>query len=163
MLTKLLSRNTCAECKLCCIFSRYNILDTPVLSPEIRKECEQLLPDIKFISKGKESYLFRMDLTEEQDLFSCPLLNPESGCMLGTEKPFDCQIWPFEITEINHKIAITISNLCDVMMQQPIYVLIDFLKQGLAEKIFSYAEQNPDVIRPYDYINPVLLWKHEKF
>ncbi|MDE6004942.1 MAG: hypothetical protein K2G88_06105 [Oscillospiraceae bacterium] len=163
MLTKLLSRNTCAECKLCCIFSRYDILETPVLSPEIRKKCEQLLPEIKFISKGKESYLFRMNLTEQQDLFSCPLLNSETGCILGTEKPFDCQIWPFQITKINHQEAIIISTLCESMMQQPIGVLIDFLKQDLAEKIFSYAEQNPDIIRPYDNRSPVLVLKQEKF
>lgn len=163
MLTKLLSRSTCANCKLCCIFNGYDIWETPVLSQEIRNQCEQLLPETEFISKGCESYLFRIRQTNEQDIFPCPLLNPETGCMLGTEKPFDCQIWPFQITKIDHQEAITISTLCEPMMQQPIGVLIDFLKQELAEKIFSYAEQHPDIIRPYDTMSPILLWKPKKF
>ncbi len=161
MLTKLLSRATCAECRLCCIFDRYSIWETPVISPELRRKIETLLPDAEFISKGEESYIFRIRELEENDLFTCPMLDPAKGCLLGTEKPFDCQIYPFQVTEIDNRQAIILSTLCETVAELSVNVLMKFLKEGTAEIIFSYAEQHPDVIRPYDNMSPVLLWKPE--
>ena len=159
MLTKLLSRETCAECRLCCVFDHYDVWETPVLSQEIRNKAEKLLPDAEFVSKGESSWLFRIREFDEDDLFRCPLLDPQRGCKLGTEKPFDCQIWPVRIMEFDGRQAITIAPICDAMMAQPIGALLSFLKEGLADTIFSYAEKNPDVVKPYDSMYPVLLWK----
>ncbi len=161
MLTKLLSRATCAKCGECCIFSRYDIWEQPALIPEVRQKAETLLPDAEFVAKGKESCLFRIRETDRYDLFLCPLLNVETGCMLGTEKPFECQIYPFQVTEIGNRQAIILSTLCEVIAKEPLNVLLEFLKEGTAETIFSYAGKHPDVIRPYDYMSPVLLWKPE--
>lgn len=160
MLTKLLSRATCADCQLCCVFDRYDVWETPILSEEIRQKAEELLPDAEFIRKGKESYLFRIRELDEDDLFRCPLLDPAKGCMMGTEKPFDCKIWPFRIMELGGRQAITIAPICDAMTAQPIGILLDFLKEGLADTIFEYAAQHPDVVKPYDEMYPILLWKH---
>ncbi len=160
MLTKLLSRETCAKCQLCCVFDRYDVWETPVLSDEVRKKAEKLLPDAEFVSKGKCSHLFRIRELDEDDLFRCPLLDPAKGCMLGTEKPFDCQIWPFRIMELDGRQAITIAPICEAMMTQPIGTLLSFLKEGLADTIFDYAEAHPDVVKPYDPMYPILLWKH---
>ncbi|MEE5992335.1 MAG: hypothetical protein V3G42_03740 [Oscillospiraceae bacterium] len=161
MLTKLLSRATCAECRLCCVFDAYAIWETPVIIPELRKKIETILPHAEFISKGEESYIFRIRELDENELFNCPLLDPAKGCRLGTEKPFDCQIYPFQVTEIGNRQAIMLSTLCKAVAENPVNVLLDFLKEGIAETIFSYAEKYPDVIRPYDYRSPILLWKPE--
>ncbi len=161
MLTKLLSRETCADCQLCCVFDRYDIWETPVLSAEIRESAAALLPDAEFIRKGEESYLFRIRELDHEDLFGCPLLDPTSGCMLGEEKPFDCQIWPFRIMELGGRQAITIAPICEAMTAQPIGTLLAFLRDGLADTIFDYAAQHPDVIKPYDSMYPILLWKNE--
>ena len=132
-----------------------------MIIPELREKIQALLPDAEFISKGKESYIFRVRELDENDLFSCPLLDNEKGCLLGTEKPFDCQIYPFQVAEIDGRQAIILSTLCEAVAKENLCTLLDFLKEETAEKIFSYAEQHPDVIRPYDYISPVLLWKPE--
>lgn len=161
LLTKLLSRNACADCKECCVFSRYSTWEQPALSPENRQKAQQLLPDAKFISKGKESFLFRIREDYPEDLFLCPLLDTEKGCLLGENKPFECQIYPFQVCELNNRIAVTLSPLCEVMMQKPIGSLLEFLKQEAGEKIFAYAELHPDVIRPYDDRNLILLWRNE--
>ena len=161
MLTKLLSRATCAECQLCCVFDGYSIWETPVISPEIRQKIESILPDVEFISKGNESYIFRIRELDENDLFACPLLDPAKGCLLGTEKPFDCQIYPFQVTEVGNRQAIILSTLCEAVAKENVCTLLNFLKEGIAEKIFSYAKQHPDVIRPYDFRSPVLFWKPE--
>ena len=162
MLTKLLSRETCADCQLCCVFDRYDIWETPVLSPEIREKAAALLPDAEFIRKGEESYLFRIRELDHEDLFACPLLDQSTGCMLGEEKPFDCQIWPFRIMELDGRQTITIAPICQAMTALSIGTLLDFLRESLAETIFSYAQQHPDVIKPYDTMYPILLWKNEQ-
>ncbi len=162
MLTKLLSRETCAKCRLCCIFDRYDVWETPVLDQEIRQKAEALIPGVEFISKGRESYLFRVRELDENDLFTCPLLDPAKGCMLGTEKPFDCRIWPFRIMDVAGRQAITIAPICDAMMQQPIGTLLQFLKEELADYIFEYADFHPDVVQPYDELYPILLWKPQQ-
>ncbi len=163
MLTKILSRDACADCKECCVFSRYDVWEQPALSPENRRKAEALLPEVRFISKGNESSLFRISEDDTEDLFLCPLLNTEQGCLLGEDKPFECQIYPFQIAKIGNRQAIILSPLCEVVMQKPVGVLLKFLKTELAEKIFSYAAQHPDVIRPYDDMSPVLLWKPRNF
>lgn len=163
MLTKLLQRETCAGCRLCCIFDRYDVWETPVFSEEKRRKVLELLPDAEFISKGRESYIFRVRELDENDLFTCPLLDPTKGCMLGTEKPFDCAIWPFRIMDVNGRQAITIAPICDAMTAQPLGTLLSFLKEELADTIFAYAAEHPDVVQPYDDLYPILLWKPRNF
>ena len=161
MLTKLLSRCTCAECQQCCIFDSYDIWNTPVLVPEIRNKIRQILPEMEFISTGTESYLFKIHT--EAESFSCPLLSTEQGCLLGEDKPFDCQIFPLRMMHLDSSIVIAVSPLCDAVMQHSMKTLLNFLKQELAETLFAYAEQHPDVIHVYDPFYPVLLWKPQKF
>ena len=163
MLKKLLSRETCAECKLCCHFESYDVWNTPLLTPELRDKAKILLPDAEFLSFGQNSYRFRIRLREQQGFFSCPLLDPEHGCMLGDEKPFTCQIWPFSIMELHGRQLISVAAFCEPMMKYSMQTLLAFLKSGLSEKIFAYAEQHPDMIQPYDDFYPVLLWKPLKF
>ena len=163
MLTKLLSRETCADCRLCCIFDRYDVWETPILSQEMRQRIQEMLPDVEFISKGQESYIFRVRELDENDLFTCPLLDPAKGCRLGTEKPFDCQIWPFRIMNVNGRRAITIAPICEAMAAQPIGTLLKILKDELAETIFAYSAAHPDVVQPYDDLYPILLWEPQTF
>ena len=162
MLTKLLRRETCAACRQCCHFDSYDMWNTPILSAEVREKAQKLLPSAQFVSKGECSCLFRIPALDADDRFACPLLDPDKGCMLGTEKPFDCQIWPFCIMELHGRQMITLAPLCDAVNALPIGTLLRFLKEELGETIFAYAEQNPDVVRPYDALYPVLLWKPQE-
>ena len=163
MLTKLLSRSTCADCRQCCIFDRYDVWDMPLLDTRTRRRVQALVPDAEYISKGRESWIFRVRTLNAHECFVCPLLDPDKGCMLGEEKPFDCRIWPFRIMETGGRQAITIAPICEAMMAQPIGVLLSFLKEELADTIFAYAEQHPDVVQPYDSLYPILMWKPQKF
>ena len=47
------------------------------------------------------------------------------------------------------------------MTAQPLSVLLDFLKEGTADTIFGYAAEHPDVVKPYDSMYPILLWKNK--
>lgn len=157
MLKKILDNRTCAECKLCCIFDRYDIWETPVFDEHAKNKLESLA-DVEFVQKDG-GYIFKAEKFDDEGLFTCPALDSEKGCMLGDEKPFDCRIWPYRIMQIGDKRAITIARICDAMYNKPLSELVGFLKKGLADTIFRYADSHPEIVKPYDNSYPVLMFE----
>jgi hypothetical protein len=157
MLKKILSGDTCANCRLCCIFDRYDVWETPVFTEDIMERIRSAHPDADFIRWG-DGYIFKVLSLNEDQLFSCPALTPE-GCMLGDDKPFDCQIWPYRIMEVGGRRAITIASICDELYHRPLAELVGFLKEGLADTIFAYADLHPEIVKPYYEGYPVLLFE----
>ncbi len=157
MLKKILDNRTCAECKLCCIFDRYDIWETPVFDEHAKNKLESLA-DVEFVQKDG-GYIFKAEKFDDEGLFTCPALDSEKGCMLGDEKPFDCRIWPYRIMQIGDKRAITIAGICDSMYNKPLSELVGFLKKGLADTIFRYADSHPEIVKPYDNSYPVLMFE----
>ncbi len=157
LLKKILSGKACAECRLCCIFDRYEVWETPVFTQEIRDRISKAVPSAKFIPKDG-GFIFRVEEFGPDGLFTCPALT-EKGCMLGDDKPFDCRIWPYRIMNVGGRRAITIASLCGELYNRPLSQLVDFLKEGLAEKIFAYAEAHPEIVKPYYEGYPVLLFQ----
>ncbi len=163
MLKEILSREICAECRQCCIFDHYDFWETPVLSEENCRNILAFQPDAEFISKGRESFIFRVQELDQNDQFTCPLLDPERGCLLDEDKPFDCAVFPFRVMELNHRRAIALFPLCKAVTERPLSELLGFLKTNLADTIFGYAAAHPDVVHPYDDLYPILLWEPHKF
>lgn len=160
MLKKILKGSSCAECRLCCIFDRYDVWETPVFTPEIRDKILEVKPATKFISKDN-GYIFRVEEFSDEGLFSCPALT-ENGCILSDGKPFDCRIWPYRIMNISGRRAITIASICDELYNRPLSQLVDFLKEGLADEIFRYADSHPEIVKPYYEGYPVLMFETKK-
>lgn len=161
MLEGLLHLKECADCQKCCRFDGYDIWEMPVLSRENIGNIRNILPDVAFLEKQQNVYVFRLEHRETDDMFPCPALDAATGCLLGKSKPFDCQIFPFHIMQLQNQNIITLSPLCDIMMQKSIRQLLDFLRDGVAAQLFAYARQYPYVIRTYDTDYPILLWEHE--
>ncbi|NLT10730.1 MAG: hypothetical protein GXY08_14725, partial [Ruminococcus sp.] len=69
MLKKILSGEACAKCRLCCIFDRYDVWETPVFTEEIRDRIQAEKPDARFISKDG-GYIFRVEELKGDELFS---------------------------------------------------------------------------------------------
>ncbi len=159
MLKKILDSKSCAECKLCCRFDRYDIWETPVFTAEICERIRAAKPDTEFVPKDG-GYIFKLKELDEDELFSCPALT-ETGCMLGDDKPFDCRIWPYRIMEIGGRRAITIASICEEMFGRPLSQLSGFLKEGLADAIFSYADAHPEIVKPYYEGYPVLMFEKQ--
>lgn len=149
MLTKMLSRSTCAACRLCCQFDASDIWELPVLPPETVVAVQQKLPDVKLVPVGAEQ-TFAAPPLEGEELFACPMLTVH-GCGLSEqEKPFDCQVWPFRLMQTeNGKIGIAISELCSGMQSYSDAQLQAFLQEGLADTMFAYAEQHPAHVKPW--------------
>lgn len=159
MLKKILSGNACAQCRLCCVFDRYDVWETPVFTEKIKNKILENAPDTQFLPV-EGGYIFKVSEFDDEGLFSCPALT-EKGCILGDEKPFDCRIWPYRIMNIGGRRAITIASICDELYNRPLSQLVDFLKEGLGDEIFAYADAHPEIVKPYYEGYPVLMFEKE--
>lgn len=160
MLKNILSPKTCAGCRICCIFDKYDVWETPVISEELKRKISAVRSDLKFVSKGDTgAYIFNMEDTwdEKEEIFRCPALDPDIGCTLGENKPFDCKVWPYRIMELGGKRVISIASICPEMYNKPLKVLCDELENGLADRIFEEAAKNPAMIKPYEQGYPILV------
>ena len=157
MLKKILSPQSCAECRLCCVFDRYDIWETPVFTAETVERIKLSHPEAQFIRKDGGFISAVGELNDEQ-LFSCPALTPQ-GCMLGDDKPFDCRIWPYRIMTVGDRRAITLASICEEMFSRPLSQLVGLLRDGLADEIFRYADAHPEIVKPYYEGYPVLMFE----
>ncbi|MBQ3915495.1 MAG: hypothetical protein II690_02785 [Ruminococcus sp.] len=160
MLKKILSPESCAQCRLCCIFDRYDVWETPVFNEFQRDLILAERPDTEFVPKDG-GFILRVTHFDEDQLFRCPALT-ETGCMLGDNKPFDCRIWPYRIMDIGGRRAITMASICQEMYSRPLSQLVGFLKEGLADQIFAYADQHPEIVKHYYEGYPVLLFEKNR-
>lgn len=149
MLTEILSREECARCRICCCFDSYDIWEAPVISDELsRKILHDINPKQEFVRKGK-SYVMKMQKEQDEDLYYCSVLDHSKGCLLGTEKPFDCSIWPLRVMRFEGKRVIALSPVCPALMKKPVGDVVNIAK-NLSEKIFSEADKNPDLVKNYE-------------
>lgn len=148
MLKKILLPETCAECRLCCVFDRTDIWEVPVLTKENAENVRKILPDAEIAEKNSE-YTFSVPELQGDELFKCPALSC-TGCRLSREEmPFDCRIWPFRIMHSeNGKCVIAVSELCKGVGEYSDEQLRDFLNDGLGEMCFQFAEKHPEHIKP---------------
>lgn len=153
MLKKILDQRSCAECRLCCGFDSSDIWEIPVFTAETAKR----MPDTEFTEKNG-GFIVKTPELKDEEIFFCPALT-DKGCSLGDEKPFDCRIWPFRIMEIGGKRAITIASVCKKLYNRPLSELTAFLEEGLADKIFSYADKHPEIVKPYCTGYPALIFE----
>ena len=155
MLGKILSKSTCAECRVCCSFDSYDLWETPVLSEATKNLAEDKIDGVRFVTKGEKSYLFRMEDPDNDGLYFCPALT-ETGCALGDEKPFDCKIWPYRIMRLGDRRVITLSPVCESVAALPMAKLLAFAEE-IAPTIFSYADENPDIVKDYIDGHPIII------
>lgn len=155
MLKNILSGSDCASCRICCIFDKYDIWETPMLDDTLKNLIAERFPEISFVKKG-DGWIFRMEETDDE-LYYCPMLDQNTGCRLGDDKPFDCKIWPYRIMSLGGKRVISMASICPTMYSKPLCDLCEELdRNGLAEKIFAQADIQPEIVKPYENGYPIL-------
>ena len=159
MLKKLLSREECANCKICCSFDDYDIWETPIIDEELKVKVLKLNPEQKFVAKGNSSIL-RMEKDAEEDLYFCSVLDRQKGCLLGDEKPFDCRIWPFRVMRLDKRLVITLSPVCPVVQTRPLSLIKEVCDE-LAPIIYAQAQKNPDIVKNYIENFPIINVKED--
>ena len=158
MLSKILSRKTCAACKFCCSFRRQSLWETPLFPPEVVEKLSKP-NEYGVVGEFHDGQIvlggYRTDDPEEE--VACSFLDPHKGCILKAEdKPFDCSIWPLRVMDKGGELVIALTPTCPSIGAVPNQALIDLVKNGLGEQIFEYAKAHPYIIKEYREGFPVV-------
>jgi len=170
MLSKILSKGSCAACKFCCSFRRQSLWETPLFPPEVAAKLSREneygvvgefapIQDAREVQNAYRLVLennYRTDDPEEE--VPCTFLDPQKGCILkGEDKPFDCSIWPLRIMNKDGKLVIALTPTCSAIGAEPSKALVELVQNGLGEKIFEYAKSHPYIIKEYKEGFPIIL------
>lgn len=100
MLSKLLSHETCAECRICCGFVDSDKWEIPIFAGEEESAVAEGTAPVRQIP-GTKSCVFDMKF-HGSEVIMCPAAS-DHGCTLGDKRPFDCMIWavPGELHQRN--------------------------------------------------------------
>ena len=158
MLSKILSKKSCAACKFCCSFRRQSLWETPLFSPEIVKKLSHP-NEYGVVGEFRDGQIilggYRTDDPEEE--VPCTFLDPECGCILKPEdKPFDCSIWPLRIMDKDGELVIALTPTCPSIGAVPSKALVNLVQDSLGDKIFEYAKAHPEIIKEYKEGFPVI-------
>lgn len=157
MTEKLLSSTDCAGCRQCCSFESYGLRSTPTVTDDTAKLAARLKPDVRF-ADADGIRLFMMEQADERDLYFCPMLDHSSGCMLGSDKPFECRIFPFTLMRFEGRQVIAVSAYCPVAVQKPLAELRAAAAE-LAPDIFAAGAERPELVRPFENGYVILIAK----
>lgn len=155
MLTEILSRESCAACKVCCLFDREDCWEMPLIKPDLAAAIEKDYPEVK-IKKTGVCGVFEPDFGED-GLAVCPMLG-EKGCRLGENKPFDCRIWPFRVMKKGNLLLLTLSPVCETVSKLSVSKISRFAEK-ISPQIFEEAKRNPEMIKDYIENYPVFAVK----
>ncbi|WP_290745823.1 hypothetical protein [Fibrobacter sp. UBA4309] len=159
MLSKILSKFSCAACKFCCSFRRQSLWETPLFPPEVVEKLSKP-NEYGVVGEFRDGQIvlggYKTDDPEEE--VPCTFLDPHKGCILKPEdKPFDCSIWPLRIMNKKGRLVIALTPTCPSIGALPSKALVDLVQDGLAQKIFEYAKLHPEIIKEYREGFPIIL------
>lgn len=149
MLHTILSGETCAKCRNCCVFEEQSAWELPTFPAEaaarLRGRAEYRLTE--------ENGRFRIALPYDDTHTAqpCPFLNPDSGCTLPEdEKPFACKLWPVRLMrDADGQPRLSLYQGCVGVPADAHEALDRLLEGGLRARIFEEAERDPSLILPY--------------
>lgn len=160
MLSKVLSKSSCASCGFCCSFRRQSLWELPKMPASFAEKYP--------VGFGGEpvSYTFgeqdgvRYAVTElrgkyltdgPEEEVRCPFLDPEKGCTLPEDdKPFDCKIWPLRYMKMpDGTLKVCLTPTCPEINKVPAESMKRLVSGGLGEKIAGYAQRYPFIIKEY--------------
>lgn len=148
MLKEILSPESCAECRICCVFDAGDSWEMPLIEPCLADEIQRAYPNVKMKEAFKNGRYKIFDAEYASDgLTRCPMLT-EAGCALGDRKPFDCKIWPFRVMKKGGCLLLTLSPVCETVYRLPINKASDFAAK-ISSELFEEAMKNPEAIKEY--------------
>lgn len=170
MLSKVLKKETCANCKFCCSFRRESLWETPLFSVDIVEKLKKNKNDgvkdneaLFVIEKDKNSSYGKMKLDNQyqtndpNEEVPCSFLDLSKGCTLSDDdKPFDCKIWPLRIMEKGDKWVIALTPTCPAINKVDIETMKSLVDKELGQIIYDYAKKNDFIVKKYRTGFPIL-------
>lgn len=149
MLKTILSGETCAACRNCCIFEEYSTWELPTFSKVTAARLADR-PEYQTAPAG-DRVRITLPYDETHAAQPCPFLDPHSGCTLpAEEKPFACSLWPVRVMQENGgEPFLALYDGCPGVPAEKLPALRDLLDSGLRDRIAAEAEQDPSMILPY--------------
>ncbi|MCL1881473.1 MAG: hypothetical protein FWF76_04780 [Oscillospiraceae bacterium] len=127
--SEILSPDSCAKCRGCCIFEESEEWEIPA---EVRPP----LPP-----------------TATSDGCNVCRHLGENGCQLGENKPLACHMYPFRLmrlgSESDGKLAIAVSTFCKPVAKLSLLTLCEFVRTK-SEDFKDLAKTHPEIIVEYD-------------
>jgi hypothetical protein len=161
-LAHLITPKDCADCKLCCWFSNYEIWETPAIDDDLKAFISEKFPETRFTEHSGYSQFVLDPLRTDSsgEFYACPMLT-ETGCALGSDKPFECAVWPYRLMRLDGKFVISVSALCKPMMRNSLEKITDTLQDGLETALINNAVKNPAMIKKYTDGYPIIKFINE--
>ena len=168
MLSRVLSKSSCAACKFCCSFRRQSLWETPLFPPEVVEKLSKpneygVVGKFAAVETPQGSCAGRLVLennyrtNDPEEEVPCTFLDPHKGCILKAEdKPFDCSIWPLRVMDKGGELVIALTPTCPTIGATPRPELVELVKNGLGAKIFEYAKTHPYIIKEYREGFPII-------
>lgn len=150
MLSPILSGETCAKCRNCCIFEEQSAWELPNFSVGAAARLADH-PDYP-MTEDHGRYRITLPYDDTHAAQPCPFLAPDSGCTLPpTEKPFACSLWPVRVMRDPDTDAprLALYQGCPGVPADGHAALDSLLDSGLRARIFAEAEADPTLILPY--------------
>ncbi len=156
MLNELISREDCANCKICCKFEPDELIDAPVFNKEQMEYIKNNInSEIKFNDKNG---MYQIELVRYENKYKCPLLS-NKGCVLPNKyRPFDCESWPFYVMKNEKEFLITKSNDCPVFNKIKDEVLVEYIEREFLPIAKEIAANSPELVTDYNR-NLKILYK----
>ena len=158
MLSSVLSKSECAECRFCCSFRRKSLWETPLFDEETVRKLKKMYPEARFKPRGDA---FTTDLDDgyktddPEEEAPCPF--NKNGCVLDSgTKPFDCSIWPLRVMKHGEKLVICLTPTCPVISKKPIGVMKELAEGETGDRIAEYVRTHPFIIKEYREGFPIL-------
>lgn len=161
MLSEVLAKSKCAQCRFCCSFRRCSLWETPLFEEAVAEKLskENSYGVVGEFNGGRMILEDKYKTEDSEEEVPCTFLDPQRGCILeGEDKPFDCSIWPLRIMEKDNALVIALTPTCSALGAEPSDELKRLVTEnGLGEKIYQYAAQHPYIIKPYKEGFPVIM------
>ncbi|HAG13797.1 MAG TPA: hypothetical protein DCG49_08050 [Ruminococcus sp.] len=149
MLRAVLSGETCAKCRNCCVFEEQSAWEVPTF-PAAAVQRLKNQPAYQ-ITEENGRYRIRLPYDGSGKAQPCPFLDPQNGCTLPpAEKPFACSLWPIRVMpDAAGNPALTLYRGCPGIPQETLPALYTLLDNGLRTRIFEELARDPSLLLPY--------------
>ncbi len=157
MISKVLSKETCKNCKFCCVFQKNSLWELPVFPKDKYEKIITENPEFFEITDeyGKLNLIDKYKTDDE--IIACPFLDETQGCTLNDEdKPLECKIWPLRVMKKEDELVLVFETICPELGCEPPKELITLIEEEIGDEIKKYAEKYPFIAKQYNGNFPIL-------
>jgi len=165
-----LSSDVCLSCEGCCRFDKEKSDWRPKVGGGEEKSIKNSLPPDKNIELKKISEKGGY-LNDKlcHGMYVCTYFNSEdSTCGIYHNRPFECKLYPFVLTKVNEKQAVSVHLACPYVKQKKNSVeyesFVNYLKQYFErEEVITLLKNNPHLFGDYCGYENELEWIFDVF